>query len=150
MPSGLRLSRLTVSASDSAFLGRGWAFPPAFDALTGRVEMVEAEEDIRQSMLIILSTEPGERAMRPRFGCPLRQFFFQRLDLTMQTRIKDTVFHALLHWEPRIVVDAIRVEEGAGRDGSVRIAVDYTVRSTNSRFNLVLPYHLAEGSRRLG
>lgn len=109
--------------------------------------MTSGEEDIRQSVRVILSTEPGERALQPEFGCPLRRFVFQRVDLMTRTRIKDAVSHALLHWEPRIQVDDVRVEE-TEEDGTVRIAVDYTVRATNSRFNLVFPYHTAEGIRR--
>lgn len=138
-----------MSSPRASFLGSGWSFPPAFDPSTPGVELVTAEEDIRQSVLLILSTEPGERAMQPRFGCPLRQFAFRRLDLTNQTRIKDAVYRALLHWEPRIVVGEIRVEAGGEPDGIVRVEVDYTVSATNTRFNVVFPYVLAEGSRLL-
>lgn len=108
--------------------------------------MASGEEDIRQSVRIILSTEPGERALQPEFGCPLRRFVFQRVDQATRTRIKDAVSHALLQWEPRIQVDGVRIEE-TEEEGAVRIAVDYTVRTTNSRFNLVFPYHTAEGIR---
>lgn len=152
-PSNARTAKPRLPASDAAFLGRGWSFPPAFNppggGVAGGVEMVGADEDIRQSIGIILTTEPGERAMQPDFGCPLRRFVFQRMDATTQTRIKDAVYRALLHWEPRIVIEEIRVEESDGSDGIIRIGVEYAVRSTNSRFNLVFPYHVAEGSQLL-
>lgn len=140
-------------ASASHFLGRGWKFPPAFSrsagGVPGGVEMAEGDEDIRQSIGVILSTEPGERAMQPDFGCALRQFVFRRLDVTTQTRIQDAVYRALLTWEPRIVVEEVRVEASDRLDQVVQIGVRYTVRASNSRFNLVFPYDVAEGSRLL-
>jgi len=142
----LRFPRRTMPASDPAFLGRGWAFPPAFHPAVGDVAMVSGEEDIRQSIALILSTEPGERAMQPRFGCALRRFAFQRTDLLTRNRIHDEVSQSLLDWEPRIRVDRVTVETD-DTPASLQIRVEYTIRAINSRFNVVFPYRVAEGTR---
>jgi phage baseplate assembly protein W len=138
-------------ADTSSFLGRGWSFPPEFTKApgvphsTGAV-MVEGVADIEQSIRLILSTTPGERTMEPKFGCPLADFMFQKIDLSIQAMIQGKVRSALLRFEPRIKVGAITVDISDAQDGRVDIGVEYTVRTTNSRHNLVYPYCLVEGT----
>ena len=127
------------------FLGRGWAFPPRVDGATGRVATSSEEENIRQSVRIILTTRCGERAMRPDFGCNLHNYVFELPDQTALTRIQAEVTEALTLWEPRIIDIGVNVDlDGLGR-GEVLFHIHYTVRSTNNPNNLVFPYYLYEG-----
>ncbi|MCL2931286.1 MAG: GPW/gp25 family protein [Trichodesmium sp. MAG_R03] len=128
-------------ATDLSFLGTGWSFPPTFNKDTGTVEMVSNEEDIRESLEIILSTGPSERIMQLDFGCELSQFMFEEITQSLITRIRGTVSDALLEHEPRIEVDDISVEEGE-EQGLLLIGVSYTVRATNTRSNMVYPFYL--------
>jgi len=132
--------------SDEAFLGRGWSFPPTFDAAAGTVEMVEAEEDIRQSLRILFSTTPGERVMLPLYGSALDSFVFAGMDNTLQTHMKSVIQDAILNFEPRIVLEAIDVRPDQHVDGVLKITLTYLIRSLNSRSNMVFPYYLAEGT----
>jgi phage baseplate assembly protein W len=117
------------------FLGRGWAFPFQFDPATGEVAMSEYEENIRQSILLIISTKPGERPMLPAFGCKIHQFLFAPNTRTTANMIAFHVRTALKRWEPRIEVEGVRA--ATGRTGEVRIEVDYRIVATNSPQNLV-------------
>ncbi|WP_424099635.1 GPW/gp25 family protein [Moorena producens] len=128
---------------NSSFLGTGWSFPPTFNQDTGTVEMVSDEEDIVQSLEIILSTRPAERIMQPDFGCELSQFLFEEITQGLITGIRGTISDALLYHEPRIDVEEITIEESE-LEGLLLIIITYTVRVTNSRFNLVYPFYLNE------
>ena len=128
---------------ERAFLGQGWAFPVAFDA-AGSVATVRHEEDIRQSILLILDTNPGERVMRPEFGSGLRALTFEPITTTTISRVKHKVQRALVLWEPRI--DSIVVDVGADQpQGRLDVQVRYRVRTTNTFYNLVYPFYLQEG-----
>ena len=134
-------------AQESAFLGRGWSFPPAFDRFSRGVEMVQGEKDIEQSLRLIFGITPGQRQMLPQFGCDLAQFLFQPLDTSLETMIETVVSRALLDYEPRINVNGVTVTQGDDiTRQEILIAVTYTVRSTNRRYNLVYPYYLNEAT----
>lgn len=128
---------------NSSFLGTGWSFPPKFNQDTATVEMVSDEEDIVQSLEIILSTRPAERIMQPDFGCELSQFLFEEITQGLITGIRGTISDAILYHEPRIDVEDINIEESE-EEGLLLIRIIYTVRATNSRFNLVYPFYLNE------
>ncbi|MFN6565513.1 MAG: GPW/gp25 family protein [Nostoc sp. ChiSLP01] len=128
--------------TNSSFLGTGWSFPPTFNRDTGTVEMVSDEEDIFQSLEIILSTRPAERIMQPDFGCELSQFVFEEISQGLITGLKGTISDALLYHEPRIDVEEINIDES--EEGLLLISVIYRVRVTNSRFNLVYPFYINE------
>ena len=135
----------TMGALDTKdFLGRGWAFPLSVEHATGRVVMAEYEEDIRQSVNIILSTRKGERLMRPDFGSGLHSFIFDNDNVTTRTRIKNAAEEALSLWEPRIKDVEVKVDFPQGATNGFLLAVSYTVRNTNNPFNLVFPYFLTE------
>src|SRR4030095_1496930 len=110
------------------FLGRGWARPVQLDPRTGLVSSVAYEEDIRQSIMIILETAPGERVMRPNFGCGIHELVFTALDTTTIQRIRSVVDEALRRCEARIDVLAINVDEDATADGKLLIEIEYRVR----------------------
>jgi phage baseplate assembly protein W len=131
-------------AEDSRFLGRGWSFPPVFDKTKKEVVMLEGEEDIRSSIEIILSTELGERILRPSFGWKRDRWLFESLTTTAATAIRKEIEDALLFFEPRIDLNTVRLIPGEKTSGKVEILIDYTVRSTNTRGNLVFPFYLDE------
>lgn len=127
------------------FLGRGWSFPPTFDPTTRQVKLLDGEADIQSSLYVLLSTLPGERVMQPTFGCDLTPLLFQPLDTTLRTYLQDKIRTAILYYEPRI--DVVRVELTPNAlEGLLLIELDYTVRATNSRHNVVVPYYRSEGS----
>ena len=128
---------------NSAFLGTGWSFPPSFNQNTATIEMVSEEEDIVQSLEIILSTRPNERIMQPDFGCDLSQYLFEELSQNLITGIRVIIADAILYHEPRIDLDNIDINESQ-KEGLLLISITYTVRTTNSRFNLVYPFYLNE------
>jgi uncharacterized protein len=129
------------------FLGRGWAMPVTLDPRTGRVASVAYEEDIRQSILIILETAPGERVMRPNFGCGIHELVFAAIDSTAIQRIRSLVEEALRRCEARIDVLAVTVDEAATQEGKLLIELEYRVRKTNQLGNLVFPFYFREGGR---
>ena len=129
------------------FLGRGWAMPVALDPRTGLVRSVAYEDDIRQSILIVLETSPGERLMRPNFGCGIHDLVFAVVDSTALQRVRSTVEEALRRCEARIDVLAVNVDDAAGIDGRLLVEIEYRVRKTNQLGNLVFPFYLREGGR---
>lgn len=129
------------------FLGRGWAMPVEIDARTGRVAFVSFEDDIKQSIRIILETSPGERVMRPSFGCGIHDLVFENLNSLTIQRVKSAVEDALRQWEARIDVLDVSIDESATRFGQLLIELEYRVRRTNQTDNLVFPFYFDEGGR---
>ena len=133
-------------AENNSFLGRGWKFPPEFNRDAELVEMSSKEVDINESLEIILSTKIGERIMNPDFGCNLDELVFAPINLTLVTYVKGLIKKAILLYETRI--DLIRVDIVTNNDieGELLIEIDYQVRATNSRRNLVYPFYRGEGT----
>jgi phage baseplate assembly protein W len=127
------------------FLGRGWANPVVLDPRTGLVAFAEYEDDIRQSILIILETAKGERCMRPDFGCGIHDLVFTSLDATSLQRIRSEVTDALTHFEARIDLLNVNVDSQATVDGELLVEIEYRVRATNQLGNLVFPFFFQEG-----
>jgi len=125
------------------FLGRGWKFPIEVDT-TGSIALSEYEEDIREALRIILMTSKGERVMRPDFGAGLFDFVFEPMSATTIGRLQAAVTDALVKWEPRAQVIGVGVEADQGEIGKLLIDIEYRVRATNNRFNLVFPFYLKE------
>lgn len=131
----------------NSILGTGWAFPPAFNLGMGAPEMVSAEQDINQSLNILLSTSLGERVMQPGYGCNLSDYLFEPLNASVIGFIKDLVKNAILFYEPRIRAEKIEVTAADSFDiieGRFTISVEYTIPGTNSRYNYVYDYYLNE------
>lgn len=142
-----RMMERPLDDSDKTFLGTGWGFPPSFDPHTRAAVMVSREEDIAQSLFILLSTVPGERVMHPTFGCGLKQMVFEHLNESTITEIRDIVRRAVLFFEPRISLDRIEVDIPDHRNGVLELRLDYTIRTTNSRANMVFPLYETEGNQ---
>lgn len=128
-----------------AFLGRGFSFPPRIDASTGKFVMVDSEEDIQESIYIILMTRLRERAMLPEFGCNLNEFVFDVPDVEMQLKLAREIQDALMRYEPRIINISVDSEMDRSMPGRLNININYTVRATNNPYNMVFPYYLEEG-----
>lgn len=128
------------------FLGRGWAFPPKFDRGGGQVAMVEGFVDVHESVQVILNTIPGERVMRPGFGCDLHSVQFEEVTPDLSTRIKRLVTDSLLYHEPRIEVETVNLREDTTTEGLLYIELTYRIRAVNSRFNMVFPFYLQEAT----
>jgi len=129
---------------EADFLGRGWAFPVEQDT-EGAVALVAGEEDVRQAVRLILETEPGERVMRPDFGAGLRSLAFEPISRTTLALVRNRVEEALVEWEPRIDLERVEVTSPDPTQGTLLIEIEYRVRETNTFYNLVYPFYLAEG-----
>jgi phage baseplate assembly protein W len=129
-----------------SFLGRGWSFPPEFNKVSGTVEMVEDEEDIRQSIIIFLSTAVQERTMRPNFGNQLKEHLFATVNADTINNIIEELKVGLRRYEPRIQVEKIEVDTDRLLDGEIRFSITYEIEATNVRDNIVYPYYFVEGT----
>lgn len=129
-------------ADGSQFLGRGWAFPVSFDNQGRGVAMAEAEEDIRQSLQILLSTSLGERVLRPTFGWKREALMFEPLSTSFAAYLAYEIETAILFFESRIELNRVAFEPSSDQTGFILIRLDYTVRATNTRTNLVYPFYL--------
>ncbi len=126
------------------FIGSGWAFPLKVDA-AGRIALVEGEREIRESIRLILGTAPGERPMRPEFGCKVHNYVFASPDADTAGRIAYEVRESLRRWEPRIDVEDVTVTVDREDATVVYIDIGYTVGDTNDLRNLVFPFYLIPG-----
>lgn len=146
---------------DKTFLGTGWGFPPSFDPSTRHAVLASHEEDVAQSLWILLSTTPGERVMQPTFGCGLKRLVFEPINENILTELRDLIQRAVLFFEPRITLESVDFDldqleprvvlksVGSEHDrvmgGELRVRLVYRIRSTNSRANLVYPLYRFEG-----
>ncbi|WP_049901569.1 GPW/gp25 family protein [Natrinema sp. J7-1] len=126
------------------FLGTGWSFPVETDA-RGSVRTSEAEDDIRESIRIILGTAKGERMMRPEFGCEIHDHVFSAATPATLNLIESSVREALVQWEPRIDIEDIDARTDAEAPNKVLIDIEYRVRTTTSLSNMVYPFYITEG-----
>jgi uncharacterized protein len=133
-----------AAISNKSFLGIGWNFPVA--QVAGQTEMAAYEEDVRQAILIILLTNPGERMMRPTFGAGLNDFLFGPINPTTMATIEQRVEDSLIDWEARIDVISVSVAPDDKNVATLLIDIAYRVRATNNVGNLVYPFYLGEGS----
>jgi phage baseplate assembly protein W len=133
-----------AAPSSKSFLGVGWNFPVAQAA--GQTEMAQYEEDVRQAVLIVLLTNPGERVMRPTFGAGLNDFLFEPINPTTMSIIEQRVEDSLIDWEPRIDVISVAVSPSDKNVATLIIDITYRIRATNNVGNLVYPFYLGEGT----
>lgn len=136
---------MAAGSSAKAFLGVGWAFPPCA-ANDGSTAVAAYEQDVYQAIWIILSTDWGERVMRPTFGAGLKSFVFGPINQTTMQRVQTRVQQSLVTWEPRITVEQVNVSLDPNNLGVLLIAITYFVNVTNTLQNLVYPFFLEEGA----
>lgn len=130
----------------NSFLGTGWSFPPAFNNVPGGVLMSGDEADIQLSLQILLSTRKGERIMLPDYGCNLDEMLFEPMTTTFKTYISEMVKTAIIYYEARINLNSLTVDDSMETEGIIALRIDYSVKTTNSRFNFVYPYYKIEGT----
>ncbi len=126
------------------FLGIGWKFPTSPDS-DGKIAMSEYETDIKEAIKIILGTAKGERVMRPDFGCGIHDFVFSPVNKATLSLVENTVREGLTFWEPRIELIKVEAIPEVSAEEKLLVSIDYRVRVTNNRFNLVYPFYLKEG-----
>jgi uncharacterized protein len=127
----------------SQFLGTGWDFLGLTAApAEGDISLAAEEESIRQTIWIVLGTSPGERVMRPEFGCGIHDQVFALRNASTQGAVARAVREALILWEPRIEVQSVEAEVDPAALNRLLVRIDYRVRTTNNQFNLVYPFYL--------
>jgi phage baseplate assembly protein W len=122
-------------------LGSGLSFPISVDS-RGGIAMVREESDVDQAIAIILGTAPGERPMRPEFGCGVHDYVFDTIDANTVGRMEVEIREALTRWEPRIDVVGLEFDLDGVDRGELMIQIDYRVRATNHYRNLVYPFYV--------
>jgi uncharacterized protein len=132
------------SDAPDAFLGTGWAFPVRVDR-HGGLSWARGEADIEQAIWILLGTAPGERAMRPDFGCGLHELVFAPNTPATRGAVAGEVRRALSRFEPRIDVLEVRAEASPEAPERLLVRVDYRIRATQAQHALVYPFYLREG-----
>lgn len=138
-----------IMDTNTSFLGTGWGFPPEFvkeGNESGKVAMLSDEKDIKSSLEVLLSTHLGERVMVPNYGCNLDELLFKPLNLTLKTFVRELIKNAILYYEPRIDAEKIQIDQTNELDGELLINIDYRIRATNARNNLVFPFYKQEGT----
>lgn len=131
--------------TNRSFLGIGWSFPPTFRNEFYGVDMLEKEEVVKSSIHIILATITGERVMLPTFGCNLQPFVFEVMNVPNITLIEKIVKEVLVFHEPRIIVESVSTDFNDA-EGILNIRVEYTIITTNTRYNYVYPFYINEAT----
>jgi uncharacterized protein len=127
-----------------SFLGSGWSFPPRF--IGGVVAMSSEEVDIHESLVLLFGTVAGERQFEPKYGLDMHELMFEPMSTTMRTLLLDRVRTAVLIYEARIKVIALSLDSPDLQAGRLELLLEYEVRSTNSRFNLVFPFYRTDSN----
>ncbi|SFU10255.1 GPW/gp25 family protein [Algoriphagus halophytocola] len=130
---------------EKSFLGRGWAFPVSFSLESQQVRLAENEEDIQQSLIILLNTTLGERVMRPDYGANMEDLLFEALNVTTANMIANRIKQAILYHEPRVKTEDIDLRPNYN-EGRIEVIVSYLIIATNNRRNLVYPYLFTEAT----
>lgn len=134
------------NASYTSFLGTGWSFPPEFIMEIGELRMTSDEDDIQASLKILFGTACGERFLNPKYGIDMQELLFEPMGTTATTFLKDRIKTVILIYEPRISLLSLDIDTSALNEGRIAVIVEYEIRATNSRFNLIYPFYLTDGS----
>jgi uncharacterized protein len=126
---------------EKEILGRGLAFPFQVNQ-RGEIALVTGRRDVEQSIRIILGTAPGERVMRPEFGCRAHELLFAPRDAATEGLMAEYVEQALGRWEPRIEVQQVKVARDPDRDGALLVEIDYQIKATHDERSIVYPFFL--------
>jgi len=133
-----------------SFLGTGWSFPPAFvpgeEPGQGRIRMTSDEEDVANSLRILFGTVLGERLLRPTYGLDMHEILFESASTSMRTYLEDRVRTSIAIDEPRIKVTKLSLDDSNLDEGLLSFILEYEIRGTNSRYNLVYPFYTQDGS----
>jgi uncharacterized protein len=130
-----------TSVALTSLLGTGWSFPPEFGQNAEGVVMTSEVADIEASLFILFGTGMGERFLRPRYGLDMHEVLFEAMSTTLKTYLEDRIKIAILIYEPRINPLALQLDTSDAFEGKLVLILDYEVRATNSRYNLVYPFY---------
>ncbi len=128
------------------FIGKGWKFPIEFYRDTSSVVMLSGEENIKNSLDVLFSTQMGERIMHADYGSELNSFVFEPLNKSVITYMQAVISDSILFNEPRIVLNNIEINAMQGDPACLEIRVDYTISATNNRYNYVYPFYMKEAT----
>ena len=128
----------------NVFVGRGWGFPLRVDP-NGGIALVADEREIEEAIRVVLGTSPGERPMRPEFGCAIHEHVFDSVTPSMVGALRQKVTESLGLWEPRIAVDEVHIATDSEDPSVVYIDIQYRINDTNSPRNLVFPFYTIPG-----
>jgi len=134
-------SRESQRIPDVSFIGRGIAWPMGVDH-TGALRMSEGAGDLDRSIRVVIATAPGERVMRPEFGCKIWDMLFEPVTANLMGQMAQAVRDALAQWEPRVTVEDVEVRQDGNDHALVHIGVRYVIKSTNDKRNLVYPFYV--------
>jgi len=137
------------TSSSKKFLGTGWKFPVEFKKNknnAGTVEILQGEEDIKNSLEVLFATRSGERIMHSSYGSALDSFLFMPINKSVITYIQAIISNEIIFNEPRIILNDVEVEESADEQGRLDISIVYTVNATNNRYNYVFPFYINEAT----
>ena len=134
--------------TENKFLGNGWQFPPEFSKsdTSAKMAMMSGPENISQSLKLLLTTNFAERLMRPDYGCGIAQLLFEPIDQRTITKIQNSIADAILLYEPRINLINVNIFQEQQNTGLLNISIEYIIKTTNSRFNQVFPFHINEAN----
>ena len=130
-----------MKSNAKTYLGNGLNFPVRMNA-RGEVMLVTGSEDIEQSIRIIIGTRPGERVMRPTFGCRASELMFDPRSATTISLLQEYVFDALRMWEPRIEVISVEVDRNEKFDGALVAEIQYEIKATHDTRSIVYPFYI--------
>ncbi len=129
------------SMNGSNFTGKGWRFPLLPDA-TGSLGYVEGDENVEQSLKILLLTSLGQRVMRPDFGCKASSMVFAPGSVQYLGLLETAIRESVRDWEPRVDLEEVNAEVNPADETQVTVYIGYRIRQTNTRSNLVFPFYL--------
>lgn len=132
-----------MSQKSQAFLGSGLSFPLRTDA-RGQVALVSGAEDVEQSIRIILGTRPGERVMRPNFGCRAQELLFEPRSAATASLMQEYIHQALRMWEPRIEVRSVNVNFDDANPGALLAEIEYSIKATHDTRSIVYPFYIED------
>jgi len=126
---------------DASFIGRGFYWPMQVDH-TGSIRLTDGAADLDRSMSVVLATAPGERVMRPQFGCRIWDLLFEPVTPNLIGLMAQAVREALAQWEPRVTVENVDPAPNENDPALIDIHITYRVKATNDRRNLVYPFYV--------
>ncbi len=135
---------MSINEISKSFLGEGWKFPISLNDLN-KIEISQYEQNIKESIMIILGTRKNERVMRPDFGCGIHDFVFEILSSSSIGHMRASITDALTRFEPRITLLDLDISIDKSSNGKLIIKISYMVIKTNNKFNIVYPFYISEG-----
>jgi phage baseplate assembly protein W len=126
---------------DKEFIGQGLAFPLQVNP-RGELALVTGRTDIEQAIGIILGTIPGERVMRPNFGCRAWELIFAPNNAETRALLVSYVRQALEFWEPRITLSNVEVDTDASDETALLVEINYEIKSTHDQRSIVYPFYI--------